>query len=59
MLDDLRAAGWPTHRRASVPDAAARVAAAAVQAALSALEPLPGARALTRVRFPLLVSASA
>jgi hypothetical protein len=30
-----------------------------LQAALHAIEPLPGARALTVIRFPLLVSASA
>jgi SAM-dependent methyltransferase len=58
MLEDVRAAGWATAdvrpflmpQRASLPKA--------VQAALSALEPVPGARALTRLRFPLLVSAS-
>jgi hypothetical protein len=59
MLDDVRAAGWSSaevrpflmRQRASLPKA--------VQAALWALEPAPGARALTRLRFPLLVSASA
>jgi SAM-dependent methyltransferase len=59
MLEDVCAAGWPTAsvrpflmpQRASLPKP--------VQAALSALEPVPGARALTRFRFPLLVTASA
>jgi SAM-dependent methyltransferase len=54
---DLRAAGWERvelrpfllPQRASLP--------ALVQAALYVLEPLPGARLLTRVRFPLLVTA--
>ncbi len=57
VLDDLRAAGWERFelrpfllpQRASLP--------APLQAALYALEPLPGAHLLTRVRFPLLVSA--
>jgi SAM-dependent methyltransferase len=59
MLDDVRGAGWSATevrpflmpQRASLPNA--------VQAALSAIEPVPGARVLTRFRFPLLVSASA
>jgi ubiquinone/menaquinone biosynthesis C-methylase UbiE len=59
LLADLRAAGWAAvelraflmPQRASLPRS--------LQAALSALEPLPGARVLTRLRFPLLVSASA
>jgi SAM-dependent methyltransferase len=54
---DLRAAGWERFelrpflmpQRTSLPGP--------VQAALLALEPLPGARLITRVRFPLLVSA--
>lgn len=58
LLDDVRAAGWEhvelrpflMPQRAALPRP--------LQAALHALEPLPGARALTRVRFPLLVSAS-
>jgi SAM-dependent methyltransferase len=57
LLADLRAAGWDhvelrpflTPQRASLPDT--------LQRALHALEPVPGARAITRVRFPLLVSA--
>lgn len=58
VVDDLRATGWErielrpflTPQRAVLPRP--------VQAALHALEPLPGARLLTRVRFPVLVSAS-
>jgi SAM-dependent methyltransferase len=54
---DLRAAGWERvelrpfllAQRASLPGP--------LQAALYALEPLPGARVITRVRFPVLVSA--
>jgi SAM-dependent methyltransferase len=57
VLSDLRAAGWKRvelrpfllPQRASLP--------APVQAALYALEPLPGARLITRLRFPLLVTA--
>jgi SAM-dependent methyltransferase len=57
VLADLRAAGWRdvalrpflTPQRGRLP----RV----VQSALWAIEGAPGARALTRVRFPLLVSA--
>ena len=57
VRSDLRAAGWERvelrpfllPQRASLP--------APLQAALYALEPLPGAHLLTRVRFPLLVSA--
>jgi len=58
LLADVRAAGWERvelrpflmPQRAALP--------AAVQAVLWSLEARPGARALTRVRFPLLVSAS-
>jgi ubiquinone/menaquinone biosynthesis C-methylase UbiE len=54
---DLRAAGWERvelrpfllPQRASLPKP--------VQTALYALEPLPGAQLITRVRFPLLVTA--
>ncbi len=54
---DLHAAGWEhielrpflLPQRASLPGP--------VQTALYALEPVPGARLITRVRFPLLVSA--
>ncbi len=59
LYDDLQAAGW---RRIAVrpflmPQRAALPRP--VQRALFAIEPLPGARLLTAVRFPLLVSASA
>lgn len=58
LLGDLEAAGWSNvavrpflmPQRASLP--------VSVQAALWRLETLPGARVVTRVRFPLLVSAS-
>jgi len=58
VLADLRAAGWERielrpfllPQRVSLPRH--------VQAALYAVEPVPGARLITRVRFPLLVSAS-
>jgi len=57
VLDDLRAAGWTRvelrpfllPQRASLP--------APLQAALYALEPLPGAHLITRVRFPLFATA--
>lgn len=57
VLADLRAAGWERielrpflmPQRASLPRP--------VQSLLYAVEPLPGARHLTRVRFPLLVRA--
>jgi SAM-dependent methyltransferase len=59
IVADLRATGRQTvdlrpflmPQRARLPRA--------VQALLCQVEPLPGARVLTRVRFPLLVSASA
>jgi len=59
IVGDLRAAGWQTvglrpflmPQRARLPRP--------VQALLFRFEPLPGSRVLTRVRFPLLVSASA
>jgi SAM-dependent methyltransferase len=58
VVADLRGAGWERielrpflmPQRASLPPALQRV--------LYALEPLPGARLLTKVRFPLLVTAS-
>jgi SAM-dependent methyltransferase len=57
VLGDLQAAGWDRvdlrpfllPQRASLPGP--------LQAALYALEPVPGARLITRVRFPMLVSA--
>jgi SAM-dependent methyltransferase len=59
VLADLRAAGWERVelRPFLMPQRAAL--ARPVQALLDAVEGLPGARLLTRVRFPLLVSASA
>ncbi len=59
VLADLRAAGWERvalrpflmPQRAALPHA--------VQRLLDGVEGLPGAQLLTRVRFPLLVSASA
>jgi SAM-dependent methyltransferase len=58
LLRDVAAAGWATAevrpflmpQRAKLP--------APLQRLLYPLEPLPGSRALTRLRFPLLVSAS-
>jgi SAM-dependent methyltransferase len=58
LIADVQAAGWERielrpflmPQRATLP----RV----VQAALWSVEPMPGARLLTHVRFPLLVSAS-
>ena len=56
---DLRAAGWEkiAVRPFLMPQSTSLPRP--LQAALFALEPLPGARLLTAVRFPLLVSASA
>jgi len=59
LVADTRAAGWSNvelrpflmPQRATLPGPVQRI--------LSALEPLPGARLITRVRFPLLVSATA
>ena len=59
LVADVRAAGWEhvelrpflTPQRVALPRSA--------QAFLHAIEPLPTSRVLTRVRFPLLVSASA
>jgi SAM-dependent methyltransferase len=58
VLADVRAAGWERvelrpflhPQRADLPGVLQRI--------LYTLEPLPGARVLTRIRFPLLVSAS-
>jgi ubiquinone/menaquinone biosynthesis C-methylase UbiE len=58
VIADVHAAGW-THvelRPFLMPQRA--VVPRPLQAALHRLEPLPGARLLTRVRFPVLVSAS-
>jgi ubiquinone/menaquinone biosynthesis C-methylase UbiE len=58
LVEDVHAAGWEhvelrpflTPQRVRLPDP--------LQSLLHALEPLPGAHAITRVRFPLYVSAS-
>lgn len=58
VVADLRASGWERIelRPFLIPQRA--VLPRPLQAALHTLEPLPGARLLTRVRFPVLVSAS-
>jgi ubiquinone/menaquinone biosynthesis C-methylase UbiE len=59
IVADVRAAGWERiELRPFLMPQRARLPRP-VQALLDAAEPLPGARVLTRVRFPLLVSASA
>ena len=59
IMRDLHAAGWRrVELRPFLLPQRARLAAP-VQRLLYAIEPLPGARLLTRVRFPVLVSASA
>ncbi len=57
LLRDLRAAGWERIdlRPFLLPQRASL--SGPLQAALYALEPLPGARLVTRVRFPILVTA--
>jgi SAM-dependent methyltransferase len=58
VVADVRAAGWSrveirpflTPQRGTLPGP--------VQALLHAIEPVPGARLVTKIRFPLLVSAS-
>ena len=58
LMRDLRAAGWErVELRPFLMPQRARLPAP-VQKLLYALEPLPGARLLTTVRFPMLVSAS-
>lgn len=58
IVADLRGAGWERVRmRPFLMPQRSRLPRG-VQAALWAAEPLPGASLLTRVRFPLLVSAS-
>ena len=58
LVADVHAAGWAkVELRPFLMPQRARLPRA-VQAALWWAEPLPGARVLTRVRFPLLVSAS-
>jgi SAM-dependent methyltransferase len=58
LIADVRAAGWERVELRPFLMPQRRKLPRTVQAALWALEPLPGARAVTRVRFPLLVSAS-
>jgi SAM-dependent methyltransferase len=58
LLDDLRRAGWtPLHVRPFLHPQRYELPRP-LQSLLHALEPVPGARLLTRVRFPLLVSAA-
>jgi SAM-dependent methyltransferase len=58
LLADVRAAGWGTvELRPFLMPQRGRLPRP-VQALLDAVEPLPAARVLTRVRFPLVVSAS-
>jgi SAM-dependent methyltransferase len=59
VLADLRAAGWGRVELRPFLMPQRVVLPGAVQSLLDAAEGLPGARLLTRVRFPLLVSASA
>jgi SAM-dependent methyltransferase len=59
VLADLRAAGWERVELRPFLRPQRAVLPHPVQALLDAVEGLPGARVLTRVRFPLLVSASA
>jgi SAM-dependent methyltransferase len=58
LIADVRAAGWERVELRPFLMPQRRRLPQVVQAGLLALEPLPGARAVTRVRFPLLVSAS-
>jgi len=57
LLADVRAAGFGHVRVRPFLHPQRSVLPSPLQALLHALEPLPGARLLTRVRFPLLVSA--
>ena len=57
LLADARAAGWGDVEVRPFLMPQRRALPSPVQSLLFALEPLPGARLLTRVRFPLLVSA--
>ena len=58
LLDDLRRAGWtPLHVRPFLHPQRFALPRP-LQSLLYAVEPLPGARLLTRIRFPLLVSAA-
>ena len=57
VLADVRAAGWRDVRTRPFLMPQRQALPRPVQALLDAVEPLPGARLLTRVRFPLVVSA--
>ena len=57
VLADVRAAGWRDVRTRQFLMPQRQALPRPVQALLDAIEPLPGARLLTRVRFPLVVSA--
>lgn len=59
LLADVRAAGWERVALRPFLHPQRSVLPRPVQGLLYALEPLPGARLLTRIRFPLLVTASA
>ena len=57
VLADVRATGWRDVRTRPFLMPQRQALPRPVQALLDAVEPLPGARLLTRVRFPLVVSA--
>jgi SAM-dependent methyltransferase len=59
LLADVHAAGWERVALRPFLHPQRRVLPDPVQRLLYTLEPLPGARVLTHVRFPLLVSARA
>jgi ubiquinone/menaquinone biosynthesis C-methylase UbiE len=58
LLADVRAAGWGRVEMRPFLQPQRSVLPRAMQRLLYALEPLPGARYLTKVRFPLFVTAS-
>jgi hypothetical protein len=58
VLEDLRRTGWSPVRVRPFLHPQRHELPPPLQALLYALEPLPGARLLTSVRFPLLVSAA-
>ena len=58
LLAHVRGAGWEHIALRPFLQPQRSVLPRPVQGLLHAIEPLPGARALTRVRFPLLVTAS-
>lgn len=57
MVEELRETGWTQIRLTPFLTPQRGVLPRPLQQALYLLEPLPGARLLTRIRFPLLVSA--